>query len=133
MTSAGRVSMSVAAGLMVVACQASISSTPMLPCAGHICAISIQNDGATFLSVSYVDSTGRTTVLGLVNPAAVRLFRVQWVRSATVRILADIQKGGTYFTDLALLSTRTNELHFPEDFEPVDDALSVRTLPPGTR
>jgi hypothetical protein len=91
----------------------------------------VQNDGASFLSLRYIDTTGHNTVLGLVGPAAIRQFHVQWVRSSTVRVVADIQKGGTYYSDLALQSNRPNELHFPEDFDPADDLLAAFKPPPS--
>ena len=127
-----RIGLVLAVGATISACRASTGETPLLPCAGHTCAISIQNDGARFLSLRFVDTTGRTTVLGLVRPAAVRLFRVQWVKSASVRVVADIQKGGTYFCDLLLQPNRPNELHFPEDFEPADDWLPPAKPPRGS-
>jgi len=117
-------------GLVVAGCHASTGATPQLPCAGHACAISIQNDAAAFLSFRYIDSTGHTTVLGLVGPTAVRFFRVQWVRSATVRVVAEARGGGAFFSDLVLRATRPNELHFPEDFESVGDVLPA---PPTNR
>jgi hypothetical protein len=130
MNAFARVGLAIGVGVTISACRPSTGEAPLLPCAGHTCAISIQNDGAAFLSLRYVDTTGHTTVLGLVGPVAIRLFRVQWVKSSSVRVVADIQKGGTYYSDLALQATRVNELHFPEDFEPVDDLLSYLKPPP---
>jgi hypothetical protein len=125
MRSVARVGRSIVAGVLVGACHASTGATPALPCAGHACALSVQNHDVTFLALRYIDSSGKTTLLGLVNPAAVRIFHVQWVKSASVRVVVNVQKGGTYFADIVLRSTQPNELHFPDDFEPVVDGQSV--------
>lgn len=127
------VALSMAMVSLASGCFAHTPREAALPCGGHACSISIQNDGASFLAVRYADSSGRGDILGLIRPASIRLFRIQWVRSATIRVIADIQGGGTYVANIPLVGTRTNEVHFPSDFADADGnfpANPSRTGPP---
>jgi hypothetical protein len=108
---------------LTVGCRASTGASPALPCLGHLCTLTVQNNSGTSVTLRYVDSTGQRQVLGLVDPVAVRSFPMQWVRSAGVRLYAVTRDHETFQADVALQPVRATEVHYPEDFSPSSDTL----------
>jgi hypothetical protein len=103
------------AGLGGVGCS-SRPPAPALPCAGHPCTLTVQNNSGTDVTIRYVDSTGRGEVLGLVPPAEVKRFQLRWIRSAGVRLYAETRGQGTFQSDVALEPVVATEVRFPDGF-----------------
>ena len=101
---------------------------PSLPCSGRVCVLAVQNDSPVGLAVRYADTTGRQGVLGVVNPRAIRIFRIQWIHSARLRVMVLTRDGGRYDAMVALPATQATQVHFPDDFELVDDELPSAPL-----
>lgn len=106
---------------------------PALPCSGRICVLAIQNDAPVGLAVRYADTTGRQGVLGVVNPRAMRVFRIQWIRSDRLRLMVLTRDGGRYDATVPLPATRATQVHFPDDFTIVDDDLPPVTVDTARR
>ena len=117
------------AALAGAACRATTASAPALPCVGHLCTLSVQNNSGSAVAIRYVDSTGRREILGLVPPLEVRTFGIQWVRSAGVRLYAVTRDKATFQFDVPLERDRPTEVNYPDDFTPAADTLAFPAKP----
>ena len=110
------------AALVVASACATFKSQAYLPCA-QPCTLAIQNDAGVDVSMRYADTAGTNDRLGWVRPGSVGVYRLQWIKSAKLRIMLVTRDGGRYDTFVMLKRAGPVQIHFPADFKPVETAF----------